>query len=159
TFFVYVSRTRWVSMTQPRATHASDVARSADAYAQISRLLIRGRIPPGTRVSEADLMVRLGVGRTPVREAMRRLLSEGLLVGHGGGARPRMASAPVSAPDILELYETAGAIEGVAARRIVELPTRARRDLVTQLRALDAEFRRATRARPLDYDVLFERHN
>ncbi len=39
-----------------------------------------GRYGPGDRVTELEVAERLGVGRTPVREALRRLESEGLLV-------------------------------------------------------------------------------
>ena len=134
-------------------------ARPRDAYVHLRRLLIRGSIPPGARVSEADLSVRLRVSRTPVREAMRRLLTEGLLVTDGGGARPRMASAPVGPADVVELYQAAGALEGIVARRVGTLSPADRRRLASDMRQRDAAFRVATRQRPVDFDALFERHD
>lgn len=134
-------------------------ARPADAYLHLRRLLVGGTIPPGARVSEAELSTRLLVSRTPVREAMRRLLAEGLLVADGGGARPRMAAAPVGPADVVELYQAAGALEGIVARGVSALAPPDRRRLADEMRRRDTAFRAATRQRPLDYDTLFERHD
>jgi DNA-binding GntR family transcriptional regulator len=90
---------------------------------------------------------------------MRRLLAEGLLVRDGGGARPRLAVAPVGSADVVELYDAAGALEGIAARTVSSLAAPERRALVARLRQREAAFRKATTERPLDYDELFERHN
>jgi DNA-binding GntR family transcriptional regulator len=141
----------------PRA--ATVVPRPADAYVHLRRLLVGGGIPPGTRVTEAELSARLRVSRTPVREAMRRLLAEGLLVADGGGARPRMAAAPVGPADVVELYQAAGALEGIVARGVTALSLADRRRLADDMRRRDVAFRAATRRRPLDYDLLFERHD
>jgi DNA-binding GntR family transcriptional regulator len=135
------------------------VPRPADAYLHLRRLLVGGSIAPGARVTEADLAVKLSVSRTPVREAMRRLLAEGLLVADGGGARPRMAAAPVGPADVMELYQAAGALEGIVARGVTALASADRKRLADDMRRRDGEFRVATRRRPLDYDVLFERHD
>ncbi len=145
-------------MTAPEV-QSDGRARPASAYAHLKRLLIRGSIPPGTRVSEADLSTRLRVSRTPVREAMRRLLAEGLLVTSGGGARPRMAAAPVGPSDVVELYQAAGALEGIVACGVGALSRTDRRRLAAEMRRRDAAFRAATRRRALDFDTLFERHN
>jgi DNA-binding GntR family transcriptional regulator len=133
--------------------------RPADAYSHVRRLLVGGDIPPGARVTEADLSARLRVSRTPVREAMRRLLAEGLLVADGGGARPRMAAAPVGPADVVELYQAAGALEGIVARGVTDLSSVERQRLADEMRRRDTAFRVATRQRPLDYDALFERHD
>jgi DNA-binding GntR family transcriptional regulator len=132
---------------------------AADAYVKTRRLIVRGQLHPGARVAEAELAARLGVSRTPAREAMRRLLAEGLLVPNGGGERPRVAVGPVSASDVEELYAAAGALEGVAARRVSSLSVGRRRDLLRELRQRERAFRAAARARPIDYDALFEAHN
>lgn len=134
-------------------------ARPGSAYVHLRRLLTQGSIPPGTRVSEGDLAVRLKVSRTPVREAMRRLLAEGLLVTAGGGARPRMAAAPVGPDDVVELYQAAGVLEGIVARRVQELSPADRKRLASEMRQRDTAFRAATRRRPLDFDALFARHD
>lgn len=153
--------TFWLPATAVTAALAqpNERPRPADAYVHLRRLLIRGDIPPTTRVSEADLSARLRVSRTPVREAMRRLLAEGLLVADGGGARPRMAAAPVGPSDVMELYQAAGALEGIVARAVTTLSSGARRRLGAEMRQRDAAFRAATRQRPLDFDALFDRHD
>jgi DNA-binding GntR family transcriptional regulator len=53
---------------------------SEKAYRALEEDIVTLRIPPGTVVSEAILSVRLGVGRTPVREALQRLAREWLVV-------------------------------------------------------------------------------
>lgn len=129
------------------------------AYERLREAIVRGRLAPGVRVTEAGAATRLGVSRTPVREALDRLQREGLVVTDGGGARPRLAVAPLAAGAVAELYQAAGALEGVAARRVAELPPGARRALADALRAADAAFRvEADRAAP-DFDRLFDLHD
>jgi DNA-binding GntR family transcriptional regulator len=146
-------------VTAPESDPIHRTARPAEAYQHLRRLLIRGSIAPGTRVSEAGLSARLHVGRTPVREAMRRLLTEGLLVVDGGGARPRTAVAPVGPADVVELYQAAGALEGIVARAVGALAPAERRRLAAEMRQRDAAFRAETRRRPLDFDALFDTHD
>src|SRR3954468_19858700 len=50
------------------------------AYAALRDRLVALRIPPGAPIDEESLTGELGVGRTPVREAIRRLALEGLVV-------------------------------------------------------------------------------
>jgi DNA-binding GntR family transcriptional regulator len=106
-------------------------------YARLRALLVRGELAPGARVGEDELATRLGVSRTPVREAMRRLQLEGLLVTDGGGARPRVAVAPLRGDEAREVYRAAGALEGMAARAAAALPPAERAALADALRALD----------------------
>jgi DNA-binding GntR family transcriptional regulator len=128
-------------------------------YDQLRSLIVRGRLAPGVRVSEAELAERLDISRTPIREAMRRLQVEGLLVPVGGGQRPRVAVAPVTGAASRELYHAAGALEGVAARALAEQPAAARGRLADDLGACDAEFRRAAAVPSPDFDRLFELHD
>jgi DNA-binding GntR family transcriptional regulator len=46
--------------------------------------ILAGRLDPGERLTEATIMERTGVSRTPVREGLRRLEAEGLVVSHRG---------------------------------------------------------------------------
>jgi DNA-binding GntR family transcriptional regulator len=128
-------------------------------YDQLRALIVRGRLAPSVRVSEAELAERLDTSRTPIRDAMRRLQVEGLLVPMGGGQRPRVAVAPVTGAAARELYHAAGALEGVAARAVAEQPAAARARLADDLAACDAEFRRAASAPSPDFDRLFELHD
>lgn len=143
--------------TKPRTTKA--LTNSADPYLRVRHLLVRGHIQPGARASESSLATHLDVSRTPVREAIHRLLAEGLLVVDGGGARPRIAAAPVGTADAEDVYQAAGALEGIVARRLDRLSLAARKSLAAELRARHATFRRATQERVLDFDVVFKRHN
>jgi len=153
--------TRRRSATRPPGGEhpAHGLIAPADACARIRQLIVRGQLPPGARVAEAELAANLGVSRTPAREAMRRLLAEGLLVHDGGGERPRLRVAPVGPDDVRQLYEAAGALEGVVMRGLTDLPAPERRALAKTLRDRERNFRRAARARPIDYDTLFIRHD
>lgn len=61
------------------------------AQAEIRRLILAGDLRLGQQVSEDVLAARLGISRTPVREALRRLTEEGLIEA-GGRLRARVAS-------------------------------------------------------------------
>lgn len=53
-------------------------------YGSLKAIIVTGQLPPGARVTENDLAVKLEVSRTPVREALNRLEQDGLVIG-----RPR----------------------------------------------------------------------
>jgi DNA-binding GntR family transcriptional regulator len=134
---------------------------AAPVYARLRDLIVRGRLPPGARLTEAGVAGELGVSRTPVREAMHRLVRDGLLVpvdGHGGG-RTRLAVAPMDPDTLDQLYRIAGALEGLAGRGAVTLSPPERAALARRLRSAERAFRTAAARRPLDYDRLFERHD
>ena len=56
-----------------------DVTLTDKAYAQIEELIVTLQLPPGTVLSELVLADRLGIGRTPIREALQRLSRDGLV--------------------------------------------------------------------------------
>ena len=74
-------------------------------------MIVEGELEPGARVPEQQLCARFGVSRTPLREALKVLASEGLLtlLPHRGA---RVAA--VSAEEIEELFPIMGAIEALA---------------------------------------------
>ncbi|MBY0336142.1 MAG: GntR family transcriptional regulator [Acetobacteraceae bacterium] len=83
-----------------------------DAYGALRAALRDGTLAPGARLTEQELAARLGVSRTPVRQAIARLEAEGLLTRAGRGLA-------VSRPDhtqVVELYVMRGVLEGAAAR-------------------------------------------
>ncbi|MEM1096082.1 MAG: GntR family transcriptional regulator [Bacteroidota bacterium] len=53
--------------------------KAAQAYAIVEQLVVTLALPPGHVFSEAELAQRIGIGRTPLREALQRLAYEGLL--------------------------------------------------------------------------------
>jgi DNA-binding GntR family transcriptional regulator len=87
------------------------------AYETISALLLESHYPPGTRLSEADLANQLGMSKTPVREALRRMASEGLVtpIPHVGYLIPHL-----SYRDVRESLEVREAVEAQAARLACE---------------------------------------
>ena len=129
------------------------------AYERLRTLIVRGHLAPGTSIVEAEAALRLGISRTPVREALRRLLHEGLVVQAGGGQRPRLAVAPLSRSVVEQLYPATGALEGLAARGIVRLPARDRRSLATDMAKIDRRFRAVHASRTRDWDELFDLHD
>jgi DNA-binding GntR family transcriptional regulator len=56
--------------------------RREETYELLKKAIIKGDIEPGVQLIETDLAQRLGVGRTTVREAIRKLKSEGLIETH-----------------------------------------------------------------------------
>lgn len=79
-----------------------------------------GRIPAGTWLRQAPLAEELGVSRTPVREALRRLQAMGAIeVIANRGARVRLPSTR----DIIEVYELHGVLQGHAGAATAALIT------------------------------------
>lgn len=79
--------------------------------------ILDGKLKPGERVMEVQLAEKLGVSRTPVREAIRKLELEGLLV-----MLPRKGAyvADVSIKDVLNVLEVRASLEGLAASLAAE---------------------------------------
>ena len=103
------------------------------AYKLIRKRVLSGSIPPGGRLSDDSLAKELKISRSPVREAISQLTSEGL-VEH----RPR-SGAYVRLPEPRELeewYETRAALEGFGVMRAAERITDQQ---LTELRRLCEE--------------------
>jgi GntR family transcriptional regulator, vanillate catabolism transcriptional regulator len=80
-------------------------------------MILRGELAPGERLAEVALAERLGVSRTPIRQALPALAREGLLAAAG---RRGFVVRSFSPEDVLDAIETRGVLEGLAARRIAE---------------------------------------
>lgn len=96
---------------------------------RIRDLIIEGALPPGTRVAEAALAERLGVSRTPVRNALPALASEGLLEPAG---KRGYSVRGFTVEDSFRATEIRCLLEGCAAREIARQPDRA--GVVAELR-------------------------
>ena len=83
-----------------------------DAYSLILEAVDRGDLAPGQRLVETDLADRLGVSRTPVREALQRLEAHGIVTRDGRSLRV----AVLNHDQLGELYEVRRTVEGMAAR-------------------------------------------
>ena len=67
-------------MTAPQAFVDKALRTSADrVFAALQDAIVRGELPPGTRVGETELAERFGTSRGPLREALRRLESRRLV--------------------------------------------------------------------------------
>ncbi|GAA5512999.1 HTH-type transcriptional repressor RspR [Deinococcus carri] len=81
-------------------------------YGHLRRAVLDGEIAPGERLGEAELGERLGVSRTPIREALMRLTQEGLLVAEANkGVRVRT----VTAAEARDTYVVREELDGLAA--------------------------------------------
>lgn len=61
----------------PTVPHSRDPETQAQfAYRQIEEMIVTLTLPPGSRISEKSISAQLGIGRTPVREALQRLAYE-----------------------------------------------------------------------------------
>ncbi len=85
---------------------------SDKAYAALREDIIEWRLAPGTVLAEVEQSERLGVSRTPVREALSRLSAEGLTTAAGGRG---VVVTDISLDDIDELFELRETLEGKAA--------------------------------------------
>ncbi len=93
---------------------ATSLSRSgpADAYSMILDAIDTGIYRPGDRLVESELAERLGVSRTPIREALQRLETQSLLVRDGRS----LIVASLDHNQMAELYVVRGELEGLAAR-------------------------------------------
>ena len=101
---------------QPEAADARSL--SDRAYYRIRELIVTLELPPGSLVSERELMEQLGLGRTPVREALRQLARERLVDVY---PRRGMFVSGVDVRDLAGLSEVRSTLEtraaGLAAKR------------------------------------------
>lgn len=111
-------------------------------------LIVKGELRPGERVSELQMVDRLGVSRTPVRAALVRLEQEGLVeaIASGGYAVKAFSEA-----EVMVAIEIRGTLEGLAARIAAErgapsIELRRARDVLDEI---DSVVRRET----IDVDI------
>jgi DNA-binding GntR family transcriptional regulator len=103
---------------QPEAADARSL--SDRAYYRIRELIVSLELPPGSLISERELMERLGLGRTPVREALRALSRESLVEVY---PRRGMFVSTVDVGDLAGLSEVRAVLESNGARLAAERAT------------------------------------
>src|SRR5215471_11561174 len=96
---------------------SNDATQAGRAVLTLRELVLKGQFPPGEHLSEPQLVARLGVSRTPVREALSRLAHEGLLYTAGTG---RYRVREFTMTDVRDAIELRGVLEGTAARLAAE---------------------------------------
>lgn len=113
------------------------------AYQELRADIVEWRLLPGQVLGEVELSERLGISRTPVREALSRLTADGLTEPHSGRG---VVVATISAEDVRSLYEFRDSLDSRAA----ELA--ARRGDPEVFRALAAELLEAVEGLTNDHD-------
>jgi GntR family transcriptional regulator, trigonelline degradation regulator len=111
-----------LSTHSPASPSVSAIRKSAAPLRQqvleeLRQSIITGRLHPGTRLIERELIAMMGVSRTVIREALRQLESEGLvaMVPNKG---PIVRQLTI--PEAKDLYAIRAVLEGLAARLFVE---------------------------------------
>ena len=81
-------------------------------YEELKMQILKGKITPGTRMMEVEMAEQMGVSRTPIREAIRKLEKEGLVT-----IEPRKGAyaSQLSQKDMTEIIEVREYLEGLAA--------------------------------------------
>lgn len=160
------------SANRPRGTTAGTSRRAGPAggtepvdnvsrvYHELRTLIISGELPPGARIAERAVVARMGLSRTPVRSALHRLQQEGFVASVGRAGDQRLIVTPLTRRDGREVFLIVGHLEGLAAREAAALPTDKRKRLVLQLRAVNKELAKASKAkappsRLFDLDLKF----
>jgi DNA-binding GntR family transcriptional regulator len=110
------------------------------AYLQLREEIIRVELPPGTLLREDKLTQRLGVGRTPVREAIQHLQRDGFVT-----IIPRRGTlvSEITITDLAAIYEVRKHLESwasrLAAQRATDEDRREAKQLIGELEALTAQ--------------------
>jgi DNA-binding GntR family transcriptional regulator len=98
-------------------TTAQDAVGTTHAYEQVRAAIVENRYAPGQRLIEQRIAAELGLSRTPVREALRILEAEGLVVSERNrGATVR----PLSPTEVVDLYGLRIRLESYAAELAAE---------------------------------------
>jgi DNA-binding GntR family transcriptional regulator len=146
------ARTSKVARSRKSEPGLRDVPRGADlerdehdqetltdrAYRQLEELIVTLALPPETILSEQSLAAKLGIGRTPIREALQRLARDGLVV-----ILPRrgILVSQINLRTQMRLLEVRRELERLMARGAAE---RATAEEITQFAAIASDMRRAS---------------
>lgn len=96
---------------------ATPVRASDRAYQALRDDIVEWRLAPGTILGEVEQAARLGVSRTPLREALSRLMTDGLVASQSGRG---LVVTDVSVKNIRELFDVRKALEVKAVRLAAE---------------------------------------
>jgi len=124
------------SMLTTQSRREQAVSQSSEAYRSIKEKIITLELPPASLIDEAKLIADLGLGRTPIREALQRLALENLVV-----ILPRRGTivADLNMSDLQKIFEIRIELEICAVRLA------ARRATAAQIDAMEALFHDADR--------------
>lgn len=147
------------------ASHVYSMPIRERAYEYLKGCLLSGSFSPGERLTEEHLAKKLGISRTPIREALHKLETEGLI--KPLATRGFVASQD-SEEDVEELFEIRAVLEGYALRvvcgRITEPVLEKLEEAVDkaeaslEVQALDAVFQWNTRFHDLLHEAITDKH-
>jgi DNA-binding GntR family transcriptional regulator len=143
-----------LTIHQPEAADARSL--SDQAYYRIRELIVTLELPPGSPVSERELMESLALGRTPIREALQALARERLVEVY---PRRGMFVSRVDVRDLAGLSEVRLTLEPRAARLAAERATDANRaTIAVLLKELDHVRDKPDERALIDLDQRIHRH-
>lgn len=122
-------------------------------YEELKRQILVGEIAPGTRMMEVELADDMGVSRTPVREAIRKLEKEGLVT-----IEPRRGAyaSDISIKDMVDVLEVRQMLEGMAASMAAQKVTEEEKlDFVEANSAYKNAVKKGNIEEIIRYDELF----
>ena len=119
-------------------------------YEELKRQILIGEIAPGTRMMEVELADDMGVSRTPVREAIRKLEKEGLVT-----IEPRRGAyaSDISIKDIVDVLEVRQELEGMAAAMAAQKATEEQKE---QLSKVTEQYRAAVESGDVEEMIKFD---
>ncbi|MDZ7618229.1 MAG: GntR family transcriptional regulator [Patescibacteria group bacterium] len=133
-----------------------DLPRPAEAYDRVVEMIGSGRFLPGAQLTEEGIAADLGVSRAPVRQALAKLVGQGVLVGGGRGQGVRMRD--YTAEETRQLYEYREALEGIAASAAARMATPVDLARLESICAAEAaELPEPDPARWVELDALFHK--
>ncbi|MGA0266220.1 MAG: GntR family transcriptional regulator, partial [Lysobacterales bacterium] len=136
---------------RPRPPRAS---LAEQAYSELERRLVMLELHPGQFLQEKNLTETLGLGRTPVREAVQRLTETGLLKIY---PRKGILVQPVQAESLGQVLETRRVLERLLVVKAAERADEPQRTRLEKLAgALDSASDAASDAAHLQADTFFE---
>lgn len=117
-------------------------------YHHIREKIISGSLPPGEKIKDTDFVEDLGISRTPMREVLLRLVSEGFLINHIGRG---FEVAFLDKREIEETYPIIGTLESLALRSSYPAKKKQLEDLEKVLLKMEEK-----NLSPLDYLAMDE---
>lgn len=105
-------------------TETKSISIADRVFEQLENDILSGKYPAGSNLTELKISSELGVSRTPVREALKRLEQENLVSEIG----KRLVVNGVTNEDLRDVYDIRMRIEGLAAARVASLATKEQLD-------------------------------
>lgn len=129
-----MTQSSWLEPLQSRRVSAGDMT-----YEHVKRAILDGRLAPGESLVEEPLAEQLGVSRTPLREALQRLVVDELIIRLPNG---RLQVAPLSVQQVKELFDVRSLLEGLVAKQAaLRITPEAREQLRRVTEAIEAAAR------------------